>query len=218
MAFLQDRDREYIRGLLVNLKHQVKLFFFMQELDCAYCGETRLILEELVEISPAVLSLQIYNIRTDTEMAEKYNISKVPATVIEGEMDYGIRFYGLPSGYEFSTLLEDIVDVGRADSGLSEATRQALQAIDKPLHVQVFVTPTCPHCPGAVRLAHKMAIENPYITADMIEATEFPQLSMQYNVRGVPRTIVDGRMSIEGNVPESEFVGRIIRGFKENFQ
>jgi len=218
MAYLQAKDREYIRGLFVNGKHPVKLILFTQELDCQYCGETRLILEELAEINPAALSLEIHNFRKDVEQAGKYNITRVPATVIEGEKDYGIRFYGLPSGYEFSTLLEDIVDVGKGDSGLSEASRRALEIINKPLHLQVFVTPTCPHCPGAVRLAHKMAIENRYITAEMIEATEFPQLSVQYNVRGVPRTIVDGRMPIEGSLPESEFVSRIINGFKENFQ
>lgn len=82
--------------------------------------------------------------------------------------------------------------------------------------MQVFVTPTCPYCPKAVRLAHKAAIENDNITADMVEATEFPHLSMRYDVRGVPRTVVGENFPIEGAVPEMEFVEKLVEAYRSS--
>jgi len=213
MGFLQEKDKEYIRNIFKDLGGEVKLVYFTQDIECQYCRETRQILEEVSELSDKI-TLQVYNFVNDKEIAEKYHIDKIPATVVEGTMDYGIRYYGIPSGYEFSSLLEDIVDVSKKESGLSEQSKALLKEITVPLRLQVFVTPTCPYCPRAVRLAHKMAMENEHITADMVEATEFPQLSMKYNVRGVPRTMVGEDVPIEGALPENEFVKRVVEAFK----
>ncbi|HFB67527.1 MAG TPA: glutaredoxin, partial [Calditrichae bacterium] len=131
--------------------------------------------------------------------------------------DYGIRYYGIPSGYEFGSLLEDIQEVAKGTPALSEESIKLIQQIDKPLRIQVFVTPTCPYCPTAVLLAHKIAMVNDNITADMVEATEFPHLSMKYNVRGVPRTMVGETYAIEGALPEPHFVQRILEGYKQMY-
>jgi glutaredoxin-like protein len=213
MAFLTEKDQQFVRNLFENMKSDVKLIMFTQELECQYCRETRQILEEVAELSDKI-SLSIYNFQTDKELVEKYNIDKIPATVIEGKKDYGIRYYGIPSGYEFSSLLEDIVDVSTEESGFSQQAKDMLAQVDKPLHLQVFVTPTCPYCPKAVRMAHKAAIENENITADMVEATEFPHLSMRYNVQGVPRTIIGEDTPIEGAVPEMAFVEKVLEAYK----
>ena len=197
-----------------DLSGEVKLILFTQEIECQYCRETRQILQEVSELSDKI-KLQVHNFVTDKEIADKYTIDKIPATVIEGTKDYGIRYYGIPSGYEFSSLLEDILDVSRGDSGLSDQSKALLKEITAPLRLQVFVTPTCPYCPRAVRLAHKMAIENNNITGDMVEATEFPHLSMKYNVRGVPRTMIGEEIPIEGAIPENEFVKRVVEAFKQ---
>ncbi len=213
MSFLQEKDKDYIRNLFSGMKNEVKLLFFTQEIECQYCRETRQILEEVSELGDKV-TLTVYNFVTDKEVAEKYNIDKIPATVVEGERDFGIRYYGIPSGYEFSSLLEDIADVSKGESGLSAQAKELLKQVTAPLHLQVFVTPTCPYCPAAVRMAHKMAMENEFITGDMIEATEFPHLSMKYNVRGVPRTIIGEDTPIEGALPEMAFVEKVVNTFK----
>ncbi len=213
MGFLQEKDKEYIRDLFSKMENEVIITNFTQEIECQYCRETRQILEELSELSDKI-KLNVYNFVNDKEIAGKYNIDKIPATLIEGEKDYGIRYYGIPSGYEFSSLIEDIVDVSKGDSRLSQKSRELLKQIDAPLRLQVFVTPTCPYCPNAVRLAHKIAMENPYVTADMVEATEFPHLSMRYNVRGVPRTMVGEEYNIEGALPENQFVETVVEYFK----
>ena len=214
MALLNDKDKEHIKTMFAQLENEVTLTLFTQEIECQYCRETHDILDELNQLSDK-LSLKVYNFVTDKEIAERYKVDKIPATVIEGTKDFGIRYYGIPSGYEFSSLLEDILDVSKGDSGLTEESKRLIKEITEPLRLQVFVTPTCPHCPKAVRLAHKMAIENEHITADMVEATEFPHLSMRYNVRGVPRTMVGEEYPIEGAVPENVYVQKVIGSFKQ---
>ena len=209
MAFLTEKDQQFVQNLFENMQDNVKLIMFTQKLECMYCRETRQILEEVASLSDKI-DLTVYNFQVDKEMADKYNIDKIPATIVEGKKDYGIRYYGIPSGYEFSSLLEDIVDVSKNESGFSPETKAKLAKIDKPLHLQVFVTPTCPHCPKAVRMAHKAAIENDNITADMVEATEFPHLAMRYDVKGVPRTIIAEDYPIEGAVSEMELVEKIL--------
>ncbi len=214
MAFLTDKDKQYVINLFENLKDDVKMIMFTQEIECQYCRETRQLLEEIAALSEKI-NLTVYNFQTDKEIAERYKIDKIPATVLEGKKDYGIRYYGIPSGYEFSSLLEDIVDVSKNDSGLTEDSKQMLAKIEKPMHLQVFVTPTCPYCPRAVRLAHKLAIESEFITADMVEASEFPHLSMKYNVNGVPRTVIEEDFPVEGAVPEITLVEKVLEAYEQ---
>ncbi len=214
MGLLQEKDKEQIREMFKTLSNEVTITLFTQEIECQYCRETQEILEEVAELSDKV-HLKLYDFVTDKEAVEKYQVDKAPATIIEGDRDYGIRYYGIPSGYEFSSILEDILDVSKRESGLSDESKALLKEINQPVRLQVFVTPTCPYCPKAVRMAHKMAIENKFITADMVEATEFPELSMKYNVRGVPRTMIGEDFPIEGALPENAFVQKVVGSFKQ---
>jgi len=214
MALLQESDREQIRQRLESMKDPVVLVNFTQELECMYCRETRQLLEELVELSDK-LSLEKYNFQIDSEEAKSYQIDKIPATIVRTpEKDYGIRYYGIPSGYEFASLLEDILMVSNGDSDLSEQSRSLLRDLNKPVHIQVFVTPTCPYCPMAVRLAHQIAMESDQVVADMVESTEFPHLAQKYEVMGVPKTIINETVTFEGAVPEEMFVQRVMDAVK----
>jgi glutaredoxin-like protein len=215
MTFLNDKEKKEIKEKFKSLENKVQLIHFTQELDCQYCTETLNLLEELSSLSSKI-DLVTFNFQIEKEMAEKFNVDKVPATIVMGAKDYGICYYGIPSGYEFSSLIEDILDVSKENSGLKTETKELLAKIKSPMHLQVFVTPTCPHCPTAVRLAHKMAMENDNIKADMIEATEYPHLSMRYNIKGVPKTIIDESTFIEGTLPESELVEKLIEVYNKN--
>jgi len=93
---------------------------------------------------------------------------------------------------------------------LQPSTLKALEAVDKPVHIQVFVTPTCPYCPRSVRIAHAMAMANEHIRADMVEATEFPELSDRYGVYGVPKTVINDVEEQEGAVPENIIAQKIL--------
>ena len=141
MALLNDSIRSEVQKRFKDLKNPVKIINFTQEIECQYCTETRKLMEEIASLSDK-LSFEVYNFVTDNKEAEKYRIDKIPATVVLGEKDYGIRFYGIPSGYEFMSILESIVMVSRRESDLSADTKKKLAAIKKPLHLEVFVTPT----------------------------------------------------------------------------
>jgi glutaredoxin-like protein len=207
--FIDEKLRQEISKQLSGLKKEVKLVMFTQEIECMYCRETRTLLEELVETSDK-LKLEVYNFVIDKDKAELYGIDKIPAIVIlEGDKDFGIRYYGIPSGYEFASLLEDIKMVGTGEVDLSDDIIERVKAIDKDVHLQVYVTPTCPYCPRAVIAAHKFAYLNPKIKSDMVEATEFPHLARKYNVMGVPRTIINENDFIEGAVPEDMLLDKI---------
>lgn len=212
MSLLSEKDRNYLIEEFAGLEAPVKLIVFTQEFECQYCRETHQIAEELAALSDQI-SLEIYDFVADKEVAEAYGIDKIPAVVVirsgKEAKDYGIRYYGIPAGYEFSSLVEDIMMVSGGDSGLSETTRDWVARLATPLHLQVFVTPTCPYCPRAVLLAHQLAMESDLITADMVEATEFPHLSMKYQVMGVPRTIINDTIYLEGAAPEPMLLARL---------
>lgn len=141
MGIIREEDAVEIRKRLLEMASPVKLIHFTQELNLEYGRETQQLLQDLAELSDK-LSLEVHNFLLDKEKAAEYGVDKVPATVVRNGKDYGIRFYGIPAGYEFSSLLDAILTVSRGDSGLAEESREKLKQITSPLHLEVFVTPT----------------------------------------------------------------------------
>lgn len=202
-----------------QLNHPVGILFFGKKADCDYCEDARQLLEEVVSISDK-LSLSVYDLDEHAETARQYGVEKAPGIVfvgLDGDqiIDYRMRMSGIPSGHEFSTLIHDLLLVSARDSGLSQATREELKRLNKPVHLQVFVTPSCPYCPRAVVLAHQMAMESPWVTAEMVEAMEFPDLADRFNVSGVPQTTInDGAGTVVGAVPEEHLLQEIKRALE----
>lgn len=205
MALLAEKDRETLTKRFRQLTKPVRLVMFTQEFECPSCRNTRELLEETASLSDKI-DLAVYDLVKDQQKAETYSVQLVPAVIVEGEKDHGIRFFGAPDGYEFSSLVEDILAVGTGTIPLSQASREKLASLTQPLHIQVFVTPSCPYCPRAVHTAHMLAIASDNITADMVMAPEFPHLANRYDVMAVPKVIINEKVSFEGAVPEEEFV------------
>ncbi len=215
MSLLQEEENVKIKQLFQSMKEPVRILNFSQSsAECEYCAETRQLIKEIAALSEKI-SVEEYDLGEHTETADRYGVDKAPAIVLLGDRDYGIRYYGIPSGYEFVSLLQDILMVSKRDSGLQAGTRQKLAGLKQPLHLQVFVTPTCPYCPMAVRLAHQMAMESDLVVADMVEATEFPELARRHRVMGVPRTVGNEHISIEGALPEAHFINEILKGMSQ---
>ena len=141
MALIGEDDAQEIRERLKEMVNPVKLVHFTQELNLEYGREAKELLEELAALSDK-LSVEVYNFLLDKEKVAEYNVDKVPATAVRNGKDYGIRFYGLPAGYEFSALLDAIIDVSKGDSGLGPESKEKLSNVTQPLHLEVFVTPT----------------------------------------------------------------------------
>ena len=141
MGLIRDEDAAEVRERLREMVNPVRLVHFTQELNLEYGREARQLLQELAGLSDK-LSLKIYNFLLDKEKVSEYGVDKVPATAVRNGKDYGIRFYGLPAGYEFSTLLDAIISVSNGDSGLRPESKEKLATVTQPLHLEVFVTPT----------------------------------------------------------------------------
>jgi glutaredoxin-like protein len=208
MPLLNDEIAEHVKQELAELAGPVRLVMFTQEFECEFCAETRQLVEEVAVLSDQVTA-ETYNFVTDKEKAEELGVDKIPAIAVTGAEDYGVRFYGVPSGYEFVSLLHAIKLVTAGEPELGEETVKALAGVSEPVHVQVFVTPTCPYCQSAVMLAHQLAVASPMVRADMVEAMEFPHLATKYQVMGVPRTVINETMHIEGAAPEPTVVEKL---------
>jgi glutaredoxin-like protein len=203
------------KDLLGKLTDPVKLIVFTQEIECNYCKETVTLIKELSKIDPKIES-KIYDFQKNKEAVKKYGIDKIPAIVVEkATEDYGIRFFGIPSGYEFVSLLETIRTVSTGEHGLGDENVERIKGIDTDVHLQVFVTPTCPYCPRAVITAHRFALISPKVKSDMIEVVEFPHLGNKYGVMGVPRTVINEDQYIEGAVPEKVLADKIFQALEK---
>ena len=142
MPLIGPKDAEHLqKEFSEKLVNPVRLVMFTQEFECQYCRETRQLVEEVAALSDKV-DAEVYDFVLDKKKAEEYSVDKIPAIAVVGTKDYGLRYYGIPSGYEFTSLIEDIIAVSQGDSGLPAPTREALAQLSKPVHIQVFVTPT----------------------------------------------------------------------------
>ena len=142
MGLMTEEVASQLKDEFAQLVNPVRLAVFSQALADPESEQVRRLVEELAAIDSR-LSVEALNFVLDKERVEALGIARIPAIAVMGaEKDYGIRLYGLPSGYEFGTLVETILDVSRGDSGLSDPTRTALKELARPVHVQVFSTPT----------------------------------------------------------------------------
>ena len=210
MGLLSDKERQHLQNVFAkSLTNEIKLMMFTQEFECATCRDTKEMILELSQTSMK-LKVEVCDFVKDKEKVKEFNIDKIPAIALVGKKSYGIRFYGAPSGYEFAALIEDIVDVSNGKTSLLTQTKEKLKKITKPIHIQVFTTPTCPYCPQAVRLAHQFAVENSLVVADMIEIMEFPFLGERYAVMGVPKTVINETINFVGALQEERFLEYVL--------
>ena len=213
MALIKEKDAKTVQDRLAKLANPVTLAVFTQEFECDLCRETRELVEEVAGLSGGKVKAEVFDLVRDKAKADALGIDKIPAIAVlgAGGEDRGIRFFGIPAGYEFIPLLETLEMVSRGDSGLSPATREKLKTLTAPLSLQVFVTPTCPYCPRAVLTAFRLAMESKLVSAAMVEATEFPHLANRHQVSGVPHTVIgDSPQPMIGAYPEGAAVDMIL--------
>lgn len=141
MAILTERDRGAVQQELAKLAGPVKLIVFTQELGSEASVATKHLMHEVAQLSDQV-SVETWNAILDREKAEAYGVDKIPAVVVEGARDYGIRFFGLPAGYEFTNLIDAMLLAASGQPQLSAETLAEVGRLTRPVHIQVFTTPT----------------------------------------------------------------------------
>ena len=129
-----------------QLVHPVEIIYFSKNDPCETCEDTYQLLEEIPSLSDK-LHFSAYNLNDNPPLAQHYKVELAPSLVVTGRdgdklLEYGLRFAGIPSGYEFSSLIQDILLVSRRDSGLKSEIREELKGLTNPVHLKVFVTPT----------------------------------------------------------------------------
>jgi glutaredoxin-like protein len=215
MKLLSEKVERQVREALSSLTRPVLLRVSVREDGCETCGDLATLAEE-VAATHEKLSVEVIRVGEAASRADNGGGLGAPAIRLlaadgaKGWRDYGVVFYGTPSGYEFTSLISSLLLVSTGDSGLAPATRKALAGLASDVDINVFVTPTCPYCPRAVVLAHQMAVESPRVRAAMVEAMEFPEETMRHGVSGVPHSVINQRAHVVGAIPEAQLLAEIL--------
>ena len=147
MALLSTADQQKLRDAFNEMTSSVRLLFFTQALECETCPQTKQILDELPPLSDKI-TIEEVNFVLEGDRAKGFGIDRIPAVALErldadGNVhDARIRFIGTPSGYEFISLVQAVLLVGGRPSGLTEENRRRVMAVNQPVRMQVFTTPT----------------------------------------------------------------------------
>ena len=218
MPVLQQTDRaavqrrfqtELKRDVTLKLYTQFDIGLFIPGRECRTCGPTRELVEEVSALSPRI-HLEVVDYYKNREEAASRGIDRVPAVTIGSGDSPRIRFFGMPSGFEFAQFLDSVIASSEKKSSLPLETRRQLKDLEDDVHIKVFVTPTGQYCSPVASLAHTMAIESPRVTADVIQVQEFPDLASVHNVMGVPKTVINDTVVFTGAVSEETFLHRVM--------
>ncbi len=215
MSLISEEDKKFLKKEFEKkMKDDVYVYVFTSNDNCRYCKETVDITNETASLHDAI-HVEVLNVNSDK--AKEMGVDKAPTTIITDNNEYGsrIRYIGIPAGYEFSSLIEDIISVSQRKVTFEEHVKEHLDEIDEPIEIKVFVTPTCPYCPRAVRTAHKFAQYNKYIHGKMIEAIEFPDWADQYGVSAVPHIVINDDVVFQGALPEHDFVENVMEVYSK---
>ena len=175
-------------------------------MGCQTCEAAEELARALAAAAPDHVHLTVVDVSQ-----EPSEVEAVPSLTVgaPGELPR-ITFQGLPAGYEFSSLLDAVERVSAQSDGLAAEHSERLAGLEDEVEVMVFVTPSCPYCPGAASMANRMAIASPKVRSLVVEANEFPELSRRHDVQGVPRTVVNRAGSFVGALPEGQFVDAVM--------
>lgn len=216
MPLIKEEDKKYLeQEFEKHLKNDIDLVVFTSDdANCKYCKESVQLAEEVAETSPKI-KLTIYNFDKDKEAAAAYGVDKFPATIVSRRdvKDGRVKYYGLPSGYEFGSLIEDVKNVSKWEADVSSKALEVIKKIDKPVTIKVYVTPTCPYCPKAVGTAHKFAILNENITGEMVESLEFDKEAEEAGVSSVPHIVINGEVEFVGAYPDDQFAEYVLEAY-----
>ena len=211
MEKLLNKDvSKQIKQALEPMQNNIKMVLFTKEGGCNTCQETEQLLSKIKDLNDKI-SVEVKDIDKDADLAKFYDVEYVPTFVMLDDKDEykGVKFQGIPAGHEINSFLSAIVFMSGLDLGLDSKIIERISKIDKAVDIKVFVTLSCPHCPGAVSTAHTLAMLNNNIKGSMIEAQTFPELSTKYNVSGVPKIVINDKYELLGNQPIDAFLAEI---------
>jgi len=210
MAIFNKENAKKIKEFLKQMKDKVEIVYFTQEFECNLCQQTHEFLKEFDQFTSKI-KLTVLDFEKDSQRAAELGVDKIPAIVLldaKGQ-NTGVRFYGLPGGYEINSFLKALVEASGKLTEYEKEIEKAITVINKDIHIQVMVALTCPHCPDAVSTAHNLALRNPRISADMVDGNVFADLTQKYKVTGVPKIIINEKHELVGKQPVEKILEEI---------
>ena len=212
MRLLNEQISEQLREVFKSMKNDVTLVVFTQKSDFDTCVETVTFMKEIEALSEKI-HFEALDFDVEKERASAYNVQMVPSIVLldADKKHNGVKFNGIPAGHEINSFIPAIIEVSGAGEVLPESLMEELNRLTKPVNIKVFVTLSCPHCAGAVQKAHKLALESPFIDAEMVEAQTFYELSEKFNVSSVPKIVINDQYEFVGNQPLEVFLQEIAK-------
>ena len=198
-----------IKGVLAQMKNEITIKLFIDG-KCDTCLETKQLLEETKTLSDKI-NLVVHEINESKEEAEKYDITLTPTFIIlDDKGTYsGVRFSGFPGGYEINSFVSSLLEMSGLRHEFPQEVVDRVAKIKEPIDIKVFVTLGCPHCPGAVETAHRLAMLNSNIKATMIESQTFMELARIHKVSSVPKIVFNDALDLLGNQPVEAFLDEI---------
>lgn len=207
--FYNNEVATQIKDILQNMRNKITIKLFLDG-ACDTCLETKQLLEETAALNDKI-HLVFHEVKKDVEEAKKYDITLTPSFVFLDDQDIyrGVKFSGFPGGHEINSFLTAIIEMSGNHPEYPQELLDRIAKIDKPVDIKVFVTLSCPHCPGAVETAHRLAMLNKNIKGVMIEAQTFNDMSNKYRVSSVPKIVINDKLELLGNQPIEEFLNKI---------
>ena len=182
--------------------------------ECAACGPVQELLEEIVGLS-SKLTLQTVDYYTNQVDARANGIARIPGVTVGRQGDTRIRYFGMPVQRQLPVFVSALIRASERSSPLKLETRRRIRRLQEDTHIQVFVTPDSEHCPDTAMAALAMAAESSKVTADVIDVGTFPNLIDLHNIRGVPVTVINGRVTFTGAMDEKLLLKQVLRATGE---
>jgi glutaredoxin-like protein len=214
------REQQAIRQRFnVEVTSRVRIDFFTQKETsffvagrepCAFCDEIKLLLEETASLSPRI-SLTVHDFDAERNLARELGIERVPGTIIRGQTNRPIRYFGLMTGLIFPGFIETIIDASQGKVELETDTVRQLRKVKEEVQLQVLMATGEQFSPPHVRSAVKFGLQNNKIKVEIIEIAEFQSLMQRYNVRSVPTTVLNERFAFSGSMSETTLAQLVLQ-------
>jgi glutaredoxin-like protein len=217
---IPEREQRIIQErFAAELAGRVRIDYFSQRkspivvpgrAECRYCEEVGQALVEIAALHPRI-ALTVREFSEAQAEAEKLGAKRVPCTVIRGQTNRALRYYGLPGGHQFAPFIETIIMSSRGDAVIGRDAAIALKKLREPVRISVFVTPGCEYSAVVANTAFRMALAQASVKAEVVEISEYPELVQRFAVTATPTTVIDGRTAIRGLIDETELAVQILR-------
>ncbi|MFX1275358.1 MAG: thioredoxin family protein [Promethearchaeota archaeon] len=183
---------------------------------CMACEGIFNLLQTLSELSNNKLKIEEISTEENQDIAEKYNVVRIPTILFMDKNEKEvIRYTANPTGPELAPFIETLQYFSGVNSYYRDVIASSLKKIEKSI-IKLFITLTCPYCPGIVPLLNLVALlSKGKIKVEIIDINMNPDIALKYNVQGVPHTLINEKDQISGMVTLQDILEKLTKGKRD---